>query len=146
MNSKKCCYTVFSKDSKNKIEFKLELSDGIIPFNLNPLFLGVTFDERLSFNLHFNNLRNRAFKRLNIIKILCHKSWHLRSVLVGIYNALIGSIFAYSSLQLLISQRLTYIKFKLFKIRLLGLFLNQTGIAQTTSFLGLVGSYRSKIV
>lgn len=26
-------YTVLSKDSKNKFEFKLELSNGIIPYN-----------------------------------------------------------------------------------------------------------------
>ena len=38
-----------------------------------------------------------SLKRLNIIKIFSHKSWHLNCVtLTSIYRALIGSIFDYS--------------------------------------------------
>ena len=37
----------------------------------------VTFDERLWFNMHFENLRTRALSRLNIINIFSHSSWHL---------------------------------------------------------------------
>ena len=44
-----------------------------------------------------DNLRVRALKRLYIIKIFSHKSWHLnRATLTNIYRALIGSIFDYS--------------------------------------------------
>ena len=68
-----------------------------IPYNPNPVFLGVTFDEFLNFRIHTDNLEKRARKRLNIIKIFSHKSWHLSQVtLKGIYNAIIGSIFTYS--------------------------------------------------
>ena len=98
MNANKCCYTIFSKNgNKNKIGFGLRLRDGLIPYNSKPLFLGITFDEFLSFKEHFNNLRTRSLKRLNIIKILKHKSWRLDcNILKGIYKALIGSIFEYS--------------------------------------------------
>ena len=44
MNSRKCCYTIFSKNgNKNKINFKLKLSDGEIPYNLKPVFPGIIF-------------------------------------------------------------------------------------------------------
>ena len=55
------------------------------------------FDESLCFKTHFLNLRTRALKRLNILKIFSHKSWHLnKKTLTNIYSALIGSIFDYS--------------------------------------------------
>ena len=79
------------------MELDLRLKGDRIPYNSNPVFLGVTFDESLCFNVHYLNLRVRALKRLNIIKIFSHKSWHLNySTLTNIYRALIGSIFDYS--------------------------------------------------
>ena len=79
------------------MELDLRLKGDQIPYNPNPVFLGITFDESLCFNKHFANLRVRALKRLNILKIFSHKSWHLNySSLTNIYRALIGSIFDYS--------------------------------------------------
>ena len=80
-----------------KAIFELYLSGGQIPYHPIPVFLGITFDEKLSFIRHFENLLSRALKRLNIIKIFSHKSWHINSqTLINIYRALIGSIFDYS--------------------------------------------------
>ena len=79
------------------MELDLRLKGDQIPYNPNPVFLWITFDESLCFNKHFANLRVRALKRLNILKIFSHKSWHLNySTLTNIYRALIGSIFDYS--------------------------------------------------
>jgi hypothetical protein len=78
-------------------EFDLHINWGRIPYNPELLFLGVKFDERLCFATHFANLRSRALKRLNIIKIFSHGSWHLNcTTLTNLYRALIGSIFDYS--------------------------------------------------
>jgi hypothetical protein len=97
MNAKKCCYTIFSNGGRGDLEFDLKLNSEFIPYNPNPVFLGITFDESLCFHTHFENLRARALSRLNIIKIFSHKSWHLsRKTLTCIYRALIGSIFDYS--------------------------------------------------
>ena len=98
MNASKCCYTIFSgAGSKNKEKFEMNFVNGNIPYNSNPVFLGVTFDEFLNFRNHAESLEKRARKRLNIIKIFSHKSWHLsHETLKGIYNAIIGSIFTYS--------------------------------------------------
>jgi len=97
MNAKKCCYAIFSNVSKGDLEFHLLLNGESIPYNPKPVFLGDTFDERLCFNMHFENLRTRALSRLNIIKIFSHSSWHLtKKTLTNIYCALIRSIFDYS--------------------------------------------------
>ncbi len=73
------------------------LNNQLIPYCENPKFLGVVFDKTLSFNRHFENLRARALKRLNLIKIFSHKSWGLSTkTLKCIYRALVGSIFDYS--------------------------------------------------
>ena len=97
MNASKCCYTIFSGSGGKGVHFDLQLNGDPIPYQPNPVFLGITFDENLCFNTHYSNLRVRALKRLNIIKIFSHKSWHLNyKTLTNIYRALIGSIFDYS--------------------------------------------------
>ena len=68
MNVSKCCYTIFSRGGRNGIHFDLQMNDRSIPYNPNPTFLGIKFDEELSFMAHVENLRVRALKRLNIIK------------------------------------------------------------------------------
>jgi hypothetical protein len=79
------------------INLNLRLFGEEIPYNPEPVFLGITFDERLCFNVHFSKLRIRALKRLNIIKIFSHRSWHFtKKTLLNVYRALIGSLFDYS--------------------------------------------------
>ena len=51
--------------NKVDLEFDLLLNEQSIPYNPNPVFIGVTFDKRLCFNIHFKNLRTRALSRLN---------------------------------------------------------------------------------
>ena len=103
MNASKCCYTIFSGNGRGNISLDLRLWGELIPYNANPVFLGVNFDEYLCFNTHFQNLIIRALKRINIIKIFSHHSWHLdKPTLKNIYPALIGSLFDYSFLLLLV--------------------------------------------
>ncbi len=98
MNASKCNYTIFSgMGSRNTTKFDLYINKGKIPYDPNPVFLGITFDELLNFRVHTEGLVTRARKRLNLIKIFSHKSWNLsHETLKGIYNALIGSLFVYS--------------------------------------------------
>jgi len=98
MNADKCCHTVFSGNgNKNQIFFNLNIKNGLIPYNPEPTFLGIIFDEFLCFKDQVVMLRGRALKRLKIIKIFSNRSWQLDSnTLKCIYDALIGSIFTYS--------------------------------------------------
>ena len=70
----------------------------IIPQTDQIKFLGINFDRTLSFNSCFQEIKAKCHKRLNIIKILKHKSWGLSSnTLKNIYYALIRSIIDYAS-------------------------------------------------
>lgn len=97
MNVNKCCYTIFSGSRTRGFGLDLTFNGESIPYNQKPVFLGIIFDEHLSFKEHFANLRVKALKRINIIKIFSHKSWHLnKKTLTNIYRTLIGSLFDYS--------------------------------------------------
>ena len=97
MNTLKCNYKVISKSGKAESGLKLNLNNRCIPYCNNPIFLGVTFDTRLCFNAHYDYLRERALKRLNIIKIFSNKSYLLtKKTLKCMYRSLVGSIFDYS--------------------------------------------------
>ena len=100
MSAHKCTYTIFSKNKKqmSSFNFNIKLFGDEIPRSFNPTFLGVTLDPTLCFNKHISKIYEKALDRLNIIKILSNKSWKLTSeTLFGIYKALVGSIFNYSS-------------------------------------------------
>ena len=63
------------------------------------MFLGIIFDSKLNFTQQIEKITETCAKRLNIIKILSHKSWKLDTkTLVNIYFLLIRSIFDDSSI------------------------------------------------
>lgn len=92
----KCNYIIFSKD-KAKTRLKLKICGELIPYTDRIKFLGMTFDNRLSFSEHIKEIRAKCVSRLNIIKILANQHWKIKKILLGnIYKALIGSIIDYS--------------------------------------------------
>ena len=98
MAPSKCSYTVFSKKNSCRTRFGLKLFGGEIPYEKNPVSLGITFDECLNFEAHVSKLKDRCASRLNIVRILSHKSWKLeKKTLVSLYTTLIGSVLDYSS-------------------------------------------------
>ncbi len=97
MAPSKCQYTVFSKGNRANKVFGAKLFGEAIPYEANPISLGITFDPTLSFKEHISSIKNKCSSRLNIIKIFSHKSWSLtRETLVSIYRSLIGSVIDYA--------------------------------------------------
>jgi hypothetical protein len=97
MNVNKCSYILFGSAKFNRVDLALFLGNERIPYDPNPIFLGVTLDEQLSFAPHFEYLRTRALNRLNLLKIFSNKSWKLNNwTLNSLYRSLVGSIFDYS--------------------------------------------------
>lgn len=97
MAPEKCSYTIFSGNSSKNQPLNIKIFKKTIPYDKNPVFLGITFDESLCFNAHVNFVRSRCADRINILKVLSHKSWKLNPhTLVTIYKSLIGSIIDYS--------------------------------------------------
>jgi len=96
----KCNWTVFSNDIKIKEIFrnKIIFKGQIIPYDEHPKFLGVYFDEKLTFEKHVNNLKVDCLNRLNQLKIISHKSWMLsKETLKHIYFSIIRSKIEYIS-------------------------------------------------
>jgi hypothetical protein len=97
MAANKCSYTVFASKTYH-LNLKPKLFGVDIPNDKNPKFLGVKFDERLTFSQHIAEIKIKCLKRLNLIKIISHKSWHLNfETLKTIYQALVRSLMEYSA-------------------------------------------------
>ena len=108
MSPEKCCYSIFSKRANLKFKFNLTMYGSLLPYAKENRFLGVCFDECLSFTSHINFVIKKCSSRLNIIKIVSHKCWHLsEKTLINLYNCLIRSVFEYSFLCLILYQNLT---------------------------------------
>ena len=61
-------------------------------------FLGLIFDEKLSWHKHIYTIKSDSLKRLNIIKMLAHTSWGAhRKSLLNIYRALVVTKIEYGS-------------------------------------------------
>jgi len=105
MAPSKCNHTIFSQKNGNRNKFGLRFFNEPLPYEKCPVTLGVKFNESLSFEAQVKNTKAKCISRLNIIKILSHKSWKLdKRTLVSIYKALVGSVLDYTAF---LSPRLT---------------------------------------
>jgi len=100
MAPNKCSHNTFSNANTDESHLiSIKLFDEFIPIVSNPRFLGVTFDTRLTFKHQIEHVQKSCMSRLNIIKILSSKSWHLsQATLVNIYKSIVRSIMEYSSI------------------------------------------------
>ena len=96
----KCNYLVFSKNNINESEkLNLRINNTKLSYDNNPTFLGIRFDNHLTFKNQIQYLKQTCNKRLNVIKILSHKSWKLsKKTLLQIYTTLIRSVIEYSAI------------------------------------------------
>jgi len=75
------------------------MDNKIIPYTKHIKILGLIFDEKLAWTAHIKQLKDKAKKRLNIIKVLSSTKWGTDSKsLINIYKSLIRSILDYGSL------------------------------------------------
>jgi hypothetical protein len=97
MSANKCCYITFSKkNNKQDRKFNLNLFGENIPYDKNPTFLGIKFDENLTFVPHLELMKKKLNGRQNLLKILSHRKWKLsKKTLLIIYYALIRSLIDY---------------------------------------------------
>ena len=93
----KCCYTFFSKGANMCTRFDLKLYGINVTYSKENRFLGVIFDEKLIIKSNTELIIKKSTSRLNIIKILSHRSWHLaHKTLISLYSCLIRSVFDYT--------------------------------------------------
>ena len=77
MNVTKCFYTIFSMGGKNGIIFNFQMNGKSIQYTPNPTFLGITFDEKLTFKVLVQNLRSRTLKIKPPLLIITDSLWGL---------------------------------------------------------------------
>jgi hypothetical protein len=96
LSAEKCSYIVFSK-SNRKTRINIKLFERDIPYDEASRFLGVYFDEKLTFRKQVQQISDKCVQRLNVIKIVSHRSWMLsEQALLNTYFCLIRSILDYS--------------------------------------------------
>jgi len=96
MNTSKSNFTLFCKGNTDKI-CNPKLFSQPLPHNPKPKFLGIVFDERLCFGDQIKYIQDKCLSRLNLIKILSHRTWKLgKNTLINIYRSLVGSVIDYN--------------------------------------------------
>ena len=96
----KCSYLVFNNGTRNESpNLDIKLNGIKLKYDNDPKFLGIRFDNHLTFKNQVSYLKETCIQRLNILKILAYKTWMLNvTTLTQIYNVLIRSVLEYSSI------------------------------------------------
>ena len=130
----KTCAVTFSRQHTIH-QPRLTLYGKPIQYKHKCKFLGVTFDTRLTFLPHIEELKTSCTERLNILRVISHKTWGAdRKMLLRLHEALILSKLDYGS-QVYGSASPTYLK-KLDSIHNTGLRL-ATGAFRSTPIVSL---------
>ena len=62
-------------------------------------FLGLTFDQKLTFKPHIQNLKEKCSKALNLLKVVSHQNWGAdRDTIMKLYRSLVRSKIDYGSI------------------------------------------------
>ena len=107
LNPTKSKVVVFTKCPRHKEEierdgFQVELFQKDIPVTSEADFLGITFDSRLTWELQIRKIIAKAYKRLNLMRILSATSKRQNpDTLAHIFTAIIRPIFQNSSLSVI---------------------------------------------
>jgi hypothetical protein len=97
INPSKCQYILFSKGKIEQVNIKLSKEKK--PSTNVIKFLGMHIDRSMNFSECVDGVKVKCNNRLNIIKILSHKSWNLTDkTLCNIYLSISRSIIDYSSI------------------------------------------------
>ena len=98
INSQKSVYSIFSKSHIHAARnLNLTLNDNPINKEENPAYLGVCLDRQLTMNRFIQNLKDKASRRLNLIKCLATTSWGAhKSTLRHVYLGYVRSVMDYA--------------------------------------------------
>ena len=107
LNPTKSKIVIFTKCPRHKDEierdgFIVKLFNQDIPVTAEAEFLGITFDSRLTWEPQTRKIVAKAYKRLNLMRILSATSVKQNpDILAHIYKAIIRPIFEYSALSMI---------------------------------------------
>jgi hypothetical protein len=96
----KCNYMILTRKNKIKTDCEIELKlDGVPLEKVNSTkFLGLRIDNRCNFNEQVEYIKTTCQERMNILKIVSHKSCHLDThTRTQIHKSLVRSLLEYSA-------------------------------------------------
>ena len=98
INKHKSVYSIFSRShAVARADQHLELDGAKLQKEANPAYLGVTLDRALNMNLFISSLKEKACRRLNLIKRLATTSWGAnKSTLRHLYLGYVRSAMDYA--------------------------------------------------
>ncbi|XP_067121864.1 uncharacterized protein [Centruroides vittatus] len=97
-NAEKTSCIHFCRRRGLHLDPEIHLNGVKIPIVNEAKFLGVVFDQKLTFLSHLRNLKSRCLKSLNLLKVLCCSSWGAdKCLMLRIYRALVRSKLDYGS-------------------------------------------------
>ena len=96
LNPSKTWCINFHRDNKNKNFPHLYLSGNLLKYKKTYKFLGITFDESLSFKDHIEIITKKCQKRLNLLKAIRGRNWGASpETIMYTYKAYIRPILEY---------------------------------------------------
>ena len=96
----KTAFTIFNTKTDFSLinSIYLQMGDQKVKYEKHPKFLGIVFDPNLNFEEHSRKIREKAFDRISVLKIISHPTWKLgKSTLIRVYKTLIRSLMDYSA-------------------------------------------------
>jgi hypothetical protein len=88
INASKTQFVIFHRYKHKKPQIKLHFENIPITQTDNAKFLGITFDEKLTWETHINNIRATIFRKCNILRSLSGRTWGAqKEYLINIYRA-----------------------------------------------------------
>ena len=79
----------FTRSRREEVVPNLLLNDDILPYADEVKFLGLTFDKKLTWSSHIDNLKQKVKKSLDILKVVSGFDWGAdKKSLLQLYNAL----------------------------------------------------------
>ena len=95
----KTCVVRFCNQRKLHPEPSLFLNNHLFPVVNEVKFLGLYFDNKLSFLTHIKYLKTKCPKAMNLFKIIAHQTWGAdQSTLLALYRTLIRSKLHYGAI------------------------------------------------
>ena len=100
LNPEKTKVIIFSRSLlARKVELNLTLYGETLKIYPRVKFLGITFDSKLTFQLHFEDILERCNNRYHRLRLLANKKWGPSpATLIQIYKQCVRPIFEYGSL------------------------------------------------
>ena len=122
LNSEKTTGIVFKHKNMKQATLNLQLNNKPIKFQKQTKFLGLIFDEHLSWDAHVKNLTTKCSKDLNTLRCLTGSNWGAsKDTLLSLYTSLIRSKLdygcaIYDTLNQTLTKKLDSIQYQALKL------------------------------